>query len=124
MRDAHAIARLLSAQLFDVCQRTGSVRMRECNKHISWEGSIGRRSCKRKIEKKKNTLVAQVVCLQMLDFETSAEFSNSIQNILVRKYFLPKTQREPFLTMFYTTNCVARDNIGVHARPARGSQLV
>ena len=29
--DADAIARLLSVQLYGVCQPTGSVRMRECN---------------------------------------------------------------------------------------------
>ena len=41
LHDAGAILRLLSAQLYAVCQPIGSVRMGECNEHISWSGSIG-----------------------------------------------------------------------------------
>ena len=52
-------------------------------------------------------LSPEVVCFQMLDFETSAEVSKSYPNILERNYFFLKTtllQREPLLTMFYTIN--------------------
>ena len=44
---------------------------------------------------KKNTLVAQVVGFQMLDFETSAEVSNSILNkhISEKLVFLPQKLR-------------------------------
>ena len=41
----------------------------------------------------KNALVAQVVCFEMLDFETSKsnpEVSKSNSNILVRNYFFLK----------------------------------
>ena len=55
---------------------------------------------------RKNTLVAQGVCFQMLDFKTSRVQSQLSSNILLRYYFFLKNynQREPFLTMFYTVN--------------------
>ena len=61
--------------------------------------------------KEKNTLVApwshEVVCFQMLDFETSNSKSEvSISNSLKITSF-SKTmalQKKPFLTMFYTIN--------------------
>ena len=55
----------------------------------------------------KNTLVAQVVCFQMLEFETSADVFNSIQIFKREKTSFSKTvllQREPFLRLFYTFN--------------------
>ena len=68
--------------------------------------SIGRRSCDIfMIEKKKKTLSHEVVCFQMLDFETSNSKSEGLE--ITEKYSFSKTtslQREPFLTMFYTIN--------------------
>ena len=61
--------------------------------------------------KEKNTLVAprshEVVCFQMLDFETSDSKSEVLKsNLWIITYFLKTTslQRELFLTMFYTIN--------------------
>ena len=49
----------------------------------------------------------EVVCVQMVDFETSSSKSEvSKSNSWIMTSFSKATslQREPFLTMFYTTN--------------------
>ena len=72
--------------------------------------SIGRQSCERIIEEK-TPLSHEVVCFQMLEFETLVEVLNSIQifkwniTFFLKNYIsqkLRQTQRELFLTMFYT----------------------
>ena len=72
---------------------------------------------------RKNALVAQVVCFQMPDFETSkynSEVSKSNSNILVRNYFFP----ENYLTsegavsqnvLYYQQLSVARYKVSFYA---------
>ena len=61
-------------------------------------------------ERKKNLLAPwshKVVCFQMLDFKTSnskSEVSKSNSWIITSFSKTTSLQREPFLTMFYTTN--------------------
>ena len=68
--------------------------------------SIGRRSCEIIIIEE-TPLSHEVVCVQMLDFENSNSKSEvSKSNWWKITSFLKTTplQKEPFLTMFYTTN--------------------
>ena len=67
--------------------------------------SIGGRSCEI-IIKEKTPLSREVVCFQMLDFETSNKLEVSKSNSWKISSFSKTTslQREPFLTMFYTIN--------------------
>ena len=67
--------------------------------------SIGRRSCE--IMKEKTPLPHEVVCFQMLDFETSNSKSEVSKSNAWKITSFSKTmllQREPFLTVFYTIN--------------------
>ena len=60
----------------------------------------------------KTPLAYEVVCFQMLDFGTSesySEVSKSNSNICLENYFflenyVTSSEREPFLTMLYTSN--------------------
>ena len=57
--------------------------------------------------KEKTTLAHEVVCFQMVDFETSDYKSEVSKSNSWKVTSISKTtllQREPFLTMFYTTN--------------------
>ena len=59
--------------------------------------------------KEKTPLSHEVVCFQMLDFETSnskseVSKSNSWKITSFSKTTLLQREREPFLTMFYTIN--------------------
>ena len=68
--------------------------------------SIGHRSCEI-IMKEKTPLSYEVVCFQILDFETSSSKSEVSKSNSRKITSFSKTkllQREPFLTMFYTTN--------------------
>ena len=68
--------------------------------------SIGRQSCERIIEEK-TPLSQEVVCFQMLEFETLVEVLNSIQIFkwhitFFLKNYISQKLRHNFLTMFYT----------------------
>ena len=72
--------------------------------------SMARRSCEI-LMKEKNTLDTplshEVVCFQMLDFETSNSKSEVLKSSLLKITSFLKTtplQRELFLVMFYTIN--------------------
>ena len=72
-----------------------------------WKFELNRSSKLRDNNERKNTLSHEVVCFQMLDFETLNSIPEvSKSNLWKISYFLKNTllQREPFLTMFYTTN--------------------
>ena len=88
------------------CQRP--VYLNICIKQRTCENlsSIGRRSCEI-LMKEKTPLPHEVVCFQMLDFETSNSKLEVSKSNSWRITSFSKTmslQREPFLTMFYTTN--------------------
>ena len=69
----------------------------------TFERNIGRRSCEIIMEEK-TRLSHEVVCFQMLDFETSNSNSEVLKLDSWKITSFSKTtflQREPFLTMFY-----------------------
>ena len=95
-----------SLETFENLSSIGCLRREDQNSLETFANlsSIGRRSCEIIMEEK-TPLSHEVVCFQMLDFETSR--SNSIQIIRGEITSFSKTtllQREPFLTMFYTIN--------------------